>query len=157
MRLFGLCVVAGVLVAGVASPVAVGLGDLSGTASASADVATVDLSATQMPQVTTVTDRDGTPIATLFQQYRLPVSFDQISQAMRSSIVSIEDRRFWSDGGVDPTGMLRAMLHDTGGGGGDLQGASTITQQYVKNYLINIIDRNNPVAQHDDQSDTIAR
>jgi membrane peptidoglycan carboxypeptidase len=51
--------------------------------------------------------------------------------------------------------MVRAVLHDSTGG--SVQGASTMTQQYVKNYLINVVDRNGPAAQAADRADTIAR
>jgi membrane peptidoglycan carboxypeptidase len=107
------------------------------------------------PQVTTVTDRNGTPIATLYNQYRLPLTAAQISPEMKAAIVAVEDRRFYQEGGVDLQGMVRAVLNNSSGGG--LQGASTITQQYVKNYLINVVDRGNKAAQLADQSDTIAR
>jgi penicillin-binding protein 1A len=60
-------------------------------------------------------------------------SFAQISWAMRRAIVSVEDRRFWSDPGVDLRGIARAVLADVTGG--SRQGASTIAQQFVKNAL----------------------
>jgi penicillin-binding protein 1A len=59
--------------------------------------------------------------------------FTQISWAMRRAIVSVEDRRFWSDPGVDLRGIARAALADVTGG--SRQGASTIAQQFVKNAL----------------------
>ncbi len=59
--------------------------------------------------------------------------FAQISPWMRRAIVSVEDRRFWTDPGVDFRGIGRAFLSDVGGGA--TQGASTITQQFVKNAL----------------------
>jgi penicillin-binding protein 1A len=59
--------------------------------------------------------------------------FSQISWAMRRAIVSVEDRRFWSDPGVDLRGIARAALADVTGG--SRQGASTIAQQFVKNAL----------------------
>jgi membrane peptidoglycan carboxypeptidase len=133
------------------------MGVVSGRASMAADASSADLSNTPVPLATTVTDRDGTPIAMLYAQYRVPVAPQQISPAMNAAIISIEDRRFYQDNGVDMRGMLRAVLHDSAGGGGSVQGASTITQQYVKNYLINVIDRNDPAAQHADQADTAAR
>lgn len=107
------------------------------------------------PMVTTVTDRDGNPIAKLYDQYRLPVTIDEISPAMKAAIISIEDHRFYAEGGVDVKGMVRAALHDSSGG--NTQGGSTITQQYVKNYLINVVDRDNKAAQYADRADTIAR
>ena len=60
-------------------------------------------------------------------------SFDQISPWMRRGIVSIEDKRFWTDPGVDIRGIARAFLADITGGA--RQGASTIAQQFVKNAL----------------------
>ncbi len=59
--------------------------------------------------------------------------FDQISWGMRRAIVAVEDRRFWSDPGVDLRGIARAVLADVTGG--SRQGASTIAQQFVKNAL----------------------
>lgn len=143
------------LVAGVLAPVAMGAGLLSNQVSDSVDGISASLASSQQPLVTTVTDRDGNPIATLFDQYRLPATYDQISAAMKAAIVSVEDRRFFSEGGVDPKGMLRAALHDSSGG--STQGGSTITQQYVKNYLINVVDRNDKAAQYSDKADTLAR
>jgi penicillin-binding protein 1A len=59
--------------------------------------------------------------------------FQQISRPMRQAIVAVEDRRFWSDPGVDLRGIARAALSDVTGG--SRQGASTIAQQFVKNAL----------------------
>ena len=59
--------------------------------------------------------------------------FDQISWGMRRAIVAVEDRRFWSDPGVDLRGIGRAVVADVTGG--SRQGASTIAQQFVKNAL----------------------
>src|SRR5205823_882239 len=60
-------------------------------------------------------------------------NFQQISPWMRRAIVSVEDRRFWSDPGVDLRGIARAATADVTGG--SRQGASTIAQQFVKNAL----------------------
>ena len=60
-------------------------------------------------------------------------SFQQISPYMRRAIVSVEDRRFWTDPGVDLRGIARAVLSDATGG--SKQGASTISEQFVKNVL----------------------
>ncbi|TVT24846.1 penicillin-binding protein [Amycolatopsis acidiphila] len=154
-RFLGSCALAGVLVAGVLAPVAMGAGVLSNQVSDSVDGISASLATSQQPLVTTVTDRDGNPIATLFDQYRVPVAYNQIAPTMTAAIVSVEDRRFWSEGGVDPKGMVRAALHDSSGG--STQGGSTITQQYVKNYLINVVDRGDKAAQYADKADTLAR
>src|SRR5262245_4221947 len=85
------CVVAGVLAAGVAAPVALGAGLLSNQVSDAVDGISATLASSDQPLVTTVTDRNGTPIATLFDQYRVPATYDQISDAAKAAIVSIED------------------------------------------------------------------
>jgi penicillin-binding protein 1A len=60
-------------------------------------------------------------------------NYDQISPAMRDAIIAIEDKRFMSDPGVDIRGVGRAFIADVTGG--STQGASTITEQFVKNAL----------------------
>lgn len=90
-----------------------------------------------LPLVSTMTDRDGDPIAYFYDQYRLPVEADQISQEMKDSIVAIEDRRFYEHSGIDLRGTLRALASNVRSGGVS-EGASTLDQQYVKNYLLYI-------------------
>jgi membrane peptidoglycan carboxypeptidase len=155
LRFVVLCALAGVLFAGVMAPVAIGLGEGSNQLSDSVDSISSDLASAEFPLVTTVTDRDGNPIAYLFDQYRLPVSFNQISPTMTNAIIAIEDKRFYQHAGVDVKGALRAALSNSSGG--STQGASTITQQYVKNFLINVVDRNNKTLQAEDQAQTVVR
>lgn len=137
------------------APVAIGLGQASNQLSDSVDSISSDLASAEFPLVTTVTDRTGAPIAYLFNQYRLPVSFAQISPNMTAAIIAIEDKRFYDHAGIDIKGTLRAAL--TNSSGGSTQGASTITQQYVKNFLINVVDRDNKAAQAQDQAQTVVR
>jgi len=59
----------------------------------------------------------------------------QVSECMRNAIISAEDERFRSHGGVDPLAVVRAAYNDLSGGGSS--GASTLTQQYVKNVYTN--------------------
>ncbi|MDQ6731019.1 MAG: transglycosylase domain-containing protein, partial [Actinomycetota bacterium] len=59
--------------------------------------------------------------------------FDQIAKPMRQAIVALEDKRFWTDPGIDIRGIGRALLADVTSGA--TQGASTIAQQFVKNAL----------------------
>ncbi len=56
-----------------------------------------------------------------------------ISPAVINAVLAVEDKRFWSDPGVDLKGIVRAFLSDATGG--PTQGASTITEQFVKNAL----------------------
>jgi penicillin-binding protein 1A len=67
-------------------------------------------------------------------QNRIIVTADGISPVMKQAVVSIEDRRFYDHTGVDFRGIGRAIAVDITGGGAK-QGASTITQQFVKNAL----------------------
>ena len=107
------------------------------------------------PLVTTVTDSTGKPIATLYDQYRLPINENQINEAMKWALVSVEDKRFYDHHGVDWQGTLRAAVSNSTGA--DTQGASTLTQQYVKNYLINVVYRGDQVGQKKAQEQSVAR
>jgi len=78
---------------------------------------------------------DGTLIATLYEQNRVPVSLSYISPIMRKAIIAIEDARFYEHGALDLKGTLRAMVRNQTEGEVQ-QGGSTITQQYVKLSLI---------------------
>lgn len=94
-----------------------------------------DMTGGETPGVTTVTDVNGDPMAWIFNQRRHPVESDQISQLMKDAIVAIEDRRFYEHEGVDLQGTARAVVTNVVAGG-VAQGASTLNQQYVKNYLL---------------------
>ena len=81
-------------------------------------------------------DTEGKAIAYFYPYdvYRVPVSYSQIAQVMREAIVAIEDDAFYTQGALDPRGTLRALVST--GSGSQLQGASTLAQQYVKNVKI---------------------
>ena len=64
---------------------------------------------------------------------RQVVSYQQIPPQIIDSVLSAEDRNFFNEGGVSPTAIVRAAWEDTLGGG-NFQGGSTITQQFVRNY-----------------------
>jgi membrane peptidoglycan carboxypeptidase len=79
---------------------------------------------------------DGTTLlATFYDQNRVVVGLDQISLAMQHAVVALEDRRFYEHSGVDVQGMARAFINNSVNSD-DIQGASTLTQQFVKNSLI---------------------
>ncbi|MFC3573463.1 transglycosylase domain-containing protein [Streptomyces yaanensis] len=82
-------------------------------------------------------------VATGGETNRQIVNLSQIPPAMRWAVISQENKTFYTDSGVDPKGIARAFLNMARGG--QTQGGSTITQQYVKN------------ARLDDQSQTISR
>ncbi|MFF3334263.1 transglycosylase domain-containing protein [Streptomyces sp. NPDC002888] len=71
------------------------------------------------------------------------VNLSQIPRAMQDAVISQENKTFETDSGIDPKGIARAVFNMARGG--NTQGGSTITQQYVKNAML------------DDQSQTISR
>lgn len=66
---------------------------------------------------------------------RSPVTLDQVPQHLQDAVVVTEDVRFWSHPGVDPFGIVRAVFRNVRAGG-VAEGASTLTQQLVKNYFL---------------------
>ena len=85
-----------------------------------------------LKQTTFVYDSSGQHVLTSFSdQNRVEVSLAQVPQVVINAVVSTEDRHFFSEGALNPVSIARALMADVRGSG-DLQGASTITQQYVK-------------------------
>ena len=80
---------------------------------------------------------DGSTLITRFyDQNRHDVALADIAPVMRQAIVAAEDVRFYRHGAVDLKGVLRALVSD-GTSGRPVQGASTLTMQYVRNVLAN--------------------
>jgi penicillin-binding protein 1A len=80
-------------------------------------------------------DRDGNELGILTgNENRFLVSSTEISPTMKHAIVAIEDRRFYTNSGVDLRAIARATFQDVIAGGA-AQGGSTIAQQLVKNRL----------------------
>ncbi|WP_344131210.1 transglycosylase domain-containing protein [Saccharopolyspora halophila] len=153
--MFGLCVLAGVLVAALLLPAATGSGAVINQSSDAIDRMSTSLAKRDMPLVSTVTDRNGKPIAHFFDQYRVETKPGEISDSMRAAITAVEDKRFWHHQGVDWQGTMRALAKNIASGE-TAQGASTITQQYVKNYLVHVTARNAMEAQKAKET-TVAR
>ncbi|QCX77775.1 Penicillin-binding protein 1A [Streptomyces sp. YIM 121038] len=82
-------------------------------------------------------------VATGGETNRQIIKYEDIPEAMRNAVISAENKTFYKDKGVDPMGIARAVVNMAKGG--QTQGGSTITQQYVKN------------ARLDDQSQTFSR
>lgn len=72
-------------------------------------------------------------MAQFFDQNRIPVEYDDVATVMYDAILSSEDKNFFSHGGVDLVGTVKALAGNATGS--DTRGGSTITQQYVKNVL----------------------
>ena len=93
-----------------------------------------------LDQSTTVYYSDGTTeLGTIGTIDRQDLTINQIPKGLQDAVVSAEDRGFWTEGGISPTGILRAAYEDvTGGSGASPQGGSTITQEFVRNYYANV-------------------
>src|SRR4029079_5200314 len=87
-------------------------------------------------QVSTILASDGTEISKIVppEGNRVDVNIDQIPVHVRDAVMAAEDRDFYSNPGFSFTGFARAAKNNIFGG--DVQGGSTITQQYVKNALV---------------------
>ncbi len=95
-----------------------------------------ELETPPLAQKTVILDSKGNQIASIFDQNRVNVRLDKISRTMVSSIVAIEDYRFYEHGAIDLKGTLRALLKNKAAGGVSVQGGSSITQQTVKLTLL---------------------
>ncbi|TVQ92741.1 MAG: hypothetical protein EA397_06185 [Deltaproteobacteria bacterium] len=87
------------------------------------------------PTVTEVYDRDGTLMGELYEQRRYVVPIDEIPEHVRHAFIYAEDSQFYDHGGVDFFGLARATLNEVMGGS-KRQGASTITMQVTRNFLL---------------------
>ena len=123
----------GVVAAGMLVPVA------GPTALAAKSVPTLfnelpgDLQTVAPAEESQLLDSSGGVIAHFYDKQRIVVPSANIADVMKKAIVAIEDKRFYEHNGVDPTGIARALVTNLGESG--RQGASTITQQYVRNSL----------------------
>ncbi|MDQ3899978.1 MAG: penicillin-binding protein, partial [Actinomycetota bacterium] len=144
IRILGLCLIAGMLVAGVLFPVVGGIGLASNQASDTVSSVSTNLVQSQVPVVSTVTDKDGVPIAYVFDQNRFNTPPKDIADTMKAAIIAIEDRRFFEHNGVDWRGTARALMTNLSASGSALegQGASTLTMQYIKNYMLYAVAQN---------------
>ena len=86
------------------------------------------------PGMTTLWGQDGTLLAELSTERREVVPLDHVPQTLVDALLSTEDRRFYSHGGFDVRGLLRALATNLRAGGVK-QGGSTITQQVAKAFL----------------------
>jgi len=123
------------LVAGIAAiPVVGTLGLITRNSANSFSNLPADITQVPLPLQNTITDAQGHVIATLFSQDRIEVPLEKIAPVMQNAIIDIEDQRFYQHAGIDIRGTLRALIST--GSGTQVQGGSTITQQYVKQILL---------------------
>jgi membrane peptidoglycan carboxypeptidase len=124
----------GVLASGLTIPIAAAAGAAVNAGSSLFDALPATMAASSLPQTSVMLAADGTPITYFYNENRIQVPLTQITPLLQNAVVAVEDDRFFQHGALDPKGLLRAVANDVTGGG--VQGASTLTQQYVKNALL---------------------
>jgi membrane peptidoglycan carboxypeptidase len=127
--------VAGILMAGMLLPIVGGIGLIARAGANDFESLPSVLKESPLPQVSRILAADGSTIATFYAEDRIPASLSQVPDVMQKALIAIEDVRFYEHHGVDFKGSLRALLHNSSSGSVQ-QGGSTITQQYVKNMLV---------------------
>lgn len=107
-------------------------GAVRGVLAASPKISSLDVRPTAY--ATTLLDRDGNPVRTLVMKgsHRIQVHIDQIPKHLQDAFIAIEDERFRKHDGVDIKGLFRAAFLGLSSGR-FREGASTITQQLIKN------------------------
>ena len=144
MGLVGLSAVAGVLATAAVTP-AIAIAGVSGSQALSIFENLPDSLTPGTPMEPTVfyaTGTDGQPfeLARFFDQNRVPVNFDQVSPLLYDAILSSEDKSFYEHGGVNLGATVKAVYDNIRGTSS--RGASTISQQFVKNVLIQQCEQN---------------
>ncbi|MET9799534.1 transglycosylase domain-containing protein [Streptomyces sp. NPDC006368] len=134
-KFLGVSVLSGAVLAGIALPAAGALGLAAKGTVQGFDEIPANLKRPPLSQRTTILNSDGGQIATVYSRDRTVVDLKDISPYMQKAIVAIEDSRFYEHGAIDLKGILRA-LNRNAQSGGVAQGASTLTQQYVKNVFV---------------------
>lgn len=131
ISLLKICVIAVLLLGAVG--VSIGLGVYHEIIDSAPDIEDIDVSPDGF--ATNIYDRDGNLIQTLVQagSNREPRSYSDFPQDLIDAFVAIEDQRFWVHQGIDIQGIFRALVLGVMNGGDFDQGASTITQQLIKN------------------------
>ncbi|GAA0930410.1 MULTISPECIES: transglycosylase domain-containing protein [Streptomyces violaceusniger group] len=134
-KFLGVSALAGAVMAGLALPAVGALGLAAKGTVEEFDGIPANLKTPPLSQRTTILDAKGGEIAKVYSRDRTIVELNDISSYMRQAIVAIEDARFYEHGAVDLKGVLRAV-NSNAQDGGVSQGASTLTQQYVKNVFV---------------------
>lgn len=127
VKVFFVCFLAVVIVGGCA-----GAGILKGLVDSAPDIS--NLSVTPSETATYIYDQNGTAMQklTLASSNRTLVTLDQIPEDLQHAVVAIEDQRFYQHKGIDIPGIARAFVVGITSGSFS-EGASTITQQLLKN------------------------
>ncbi|WP_419996268.1 transglycosylase domain-containing protein [Streptomyces boninensis] len=134
-KFVGVSVLAGAVLAGISLPAIGALGLMSKETVEGFDELPVNMKQPPLSQKSTILDVKGNEIASVYARNRTVVELNDIAPVMQQAIVAIEDQRFYKHGAVDLKGILRA-LNSNAQAGTVQEGASTLTQQYVKNVFV---------------------
>ncbi|MEV6008263.1 transglycosylase domain-containing protein [Streptomyces sp. NPDC051976] len=133
-KFLGVSVLSGVVLAGLALPAVGALGLSAKGTAAGFDDLPGELKTPPLSQASKILDANGGLIATVYSRDRTVVPITSMSPNILSAIVAIEDSRYYKHGAIDPKGILRALSNNASAG--STQGASTLTQQWVKNVFV---------------------
>ncbi len=122
-------VLAGLLLSGLAVPFAALAGGGAQVAVDSLEELPEDLATPPQSERSRILTADGRTLATFYNENRVYVPLSKIAPVMQDAQIAIEDHRFYDHGAIDFQGFGRAAIKTLTG---DTQGASTLTQQYVK-------------------------
>lgn len=126
-------VLGGVLVAGIAVPTAGVAAELAKVSANALQALPKDIETPPPAEGSTVLMADGSVLTNFFEENRAYVPLSEISDTMKQAQMAVEDQRFYLHGALDLRGTLRALVRTSSG---NMQGGSTLTQQYVKLALL---------------------
>ncbi|MGI8537953.1 MAG: transglycosylase domain-containing protein [Mycobacteriales bacterium] len=121
-----------VLIGGVGSVLV--LVALVGVGYAVTDIPDVNKSAAAT--TTRILYQDGSELGRVGSENRVPVGINEVPVQVQRAVLAAEDRGFYTEPGISPKGIARALFTNIRGGGSIQQGGSTITQQYAKNAFL---------------------
>ncbi|MCU1474013.1 MAG: hypothetical protein JWQ92_2081 [Amnibacterium sp.] len=135
--MIAVAVIAGVMVAVAVTPAIALTGTTAKNGIGLFEDLPTDLKIAPLDQKTKIYAKSGGKevlLASFYTQDREVIPWSDITTTVKNATLAAEDVRFYTHGGVDPTGIIRATVADLLGK--NVQGASTITQQYVKNVCV---------------------
>jgi membrane peptidoglycan carboxypeptidase len=130
----GVSVIGGLLASGMVMPAVATTSALTNASVGLFDELPVEIGPLTLSEKSTILAADGTKLAEVYAQNRIVVALADISIPMQRAVIDTEDKRYYDHGGVDLHGMARALITNTLSD--EKEGASTLTQQYIKNMLL---------------------
>ena len=148
-------VLGGALTAGLVIPAATILASTGREVAGGVRILPIELETPPLPERSRLLNADGSVLTYFYAENRYSVTIDQVSEIMRKAQVAIEDHRFYEHGPIDLQATVRALVSTSRG---VTQGASSITQQYVRLVLVSTAERSgDPLARAKATENTLAR